>query len=241
MSTSTPFGGIVIAMAARKSIVWPSLLTLLVSLAAIPAALAQENLVYRWVDEEGKVHYNTTLPPEYANRPHQILRNGIVIKTIDDPTAPELTPEQIEQEKEQANGEDAQRERQMRADRLLVLKYRSETEILEAMQVEIDNLAYDSRIIEQGRLSVMTSLTGQIREAADRQRSGLPADPEIGQNIAQLRARLAQGQESRDSLDKRERQIRGLFESELRRYRFLLEGGAPGAVDPSEPVSDTGS
>lgn len=208
---------------------------------ALPAGnlLAQE--VYRWVDEDGQVHYNTTLPPEYANRPHQVLRNGIVIKTIDDPTAPELTEEQAKAEENKQNPEEAAHQKQMRADRLLVLKYRSEEEILDAMRVEIDNLAYDARLIEQGRLSVMTSLHGQIREAADRQRSGLPEDPETSKKISQLRARIAQGRQSRKNLDLREKQIRDLFNSELERYRFLINGGVPGELLPAKSDDESGA
>lgn len=205
------------------------------------AGLATAQEVYRWVDENGEVHYNTTLPPEYANRPHQILRNGVVIKTIDDPTAPPLTKEEEVAAKNKENPEEVERQKQMRADRLLVLKYRSEEEIIDAMNVEIENLAYDARLIEQSRISVMASLSGQIREAADRQRSGLPEDAEIRTSIAQLQARMAQGRRNQESLDLREKQIRDLFNSELARYRFLVNGGAPGEPIPDTSTENSGS
>ncbi len=191
----------------------------------LPAAPAMAQLVYRWVDEKGEVHYDSTLPAEYANRPHQILQNGIVIRSIDDPTAPEPTLEQVQKEKNKVDPEIAAHEKQMRADRLLVLKYRSEEEILDAMQVEVDNLAYDARLIEQSRLSVVASLNGQIREAADRQRAGLPIDATISDEIKQLRGRLRQGARSKANLDKREAQIREIFMSELNRYRYLNGDG----------------
>jgi hypothetical protein len=215
-------------------------LTLVLVFLALPAGSALAQVVYRWVDDAGEVHYNTTLPAEYANRPHQILKDGIVIRSIDDPSKPPLTEEEVEKEKVRENPKEAERQKQVRADRLLVLKYRSEEEILDAMKVEIDNLSYDARLIEQSRQSALTSLNGEIREAADRQRSGLEPDPETAGKIARLRARLAEGARSKQSLELREEQIRGLFRSELERYRFLLDGGAPGEPYPADTAGDSG-
>lgn len=203
------------------------------------AVLAQ--VVYRWVDENGEVHYNATLPPEYANRPYQVLQNGIVIKRVDDPFAPELTKEELKQQKSQISPEEAEREKRMRADRLLVLKYHSEDEIIEAMEVEVSNLDYDSRLIEQGRTSVLSSVEGQIREAADRQRAGLPVDPEISKKIAVMRVRLQQAAQSEANLAAREAQIRGVFLAELARFRFLRDGGTPGDPLPPDQPEDGGS
>ena len=232
-----PFGGIVMSMVAPRQ----RLLTLLLIFLALPVGSALAQVVYRWVDDEGKVHYNTTLPAEYANRPHQIMKDGIVIKSIDDPSKPALTEEEVEKEKIRENPEEAARQKQVRADRLLVLKYRSEEELLDAMKVEIDNLSYDARLIEQSRHSAMSSIMGQIREAADRQRSGLEPDPGTAEKIARLRARLAEGARSKQSLEQREKQIRNLFNSELERYRFLLDGGVPGQPSPSDTATDSGS
>jgi hypothetical protein len=237
MSTSRPFGGIVTNMAVPESTFRPWAVVALAAGIFLPASAVLAQEVYRWVDDEGEVHYNTTLPAEYANRPHQILKNGIVIDSIDDPTAPQLTPEQEEKAEAKKNPEVAERKKRVKADRLLVLKYHSEDEILDAMQVEIDNLSYDSRLIDQTRDSVMESLSGEIREAADRQRSGQPVDQETNKKIAQLRARIRQGEASKSSLDSREKQIRQHFDSDLKRYRFLMNGGSPGEVDPSESGS----
>lgn len=200
-------------------------------------AQAEKGVQYSWVDENGVVQFGATVPPEYADRPYKIIKNGIVIKVVDDPSAPELTKEQVEAEAARQNPEEAARDLQMKADRLLVLKYRGEQEIIDAMEVEVSNLDYDARLIEQTRTSVLGAINGQIREAADRQRAGLPTDPETRKEISKLRARLMQGQKERDSLDKRENQIREMFLSELRRYRYLINGGVEGEPTPDEPAA----
>ncbi len=114
---------------------------------------------------------------------------------------------------------------QARSDRLLVLKYHSEEEITEAMNVEIGNLAYDELLIEQSQASALKSMAGQIREAADRQRAGLPADPKIDKAIRDLQQRMRQGIRDRESLRAREASIRAVFMAELERYRYLVSQG----------------
>jgi len=38
--------------------------------------------LYKWVDDNGTTHYGETIPPEYADRDHQVLNNeGRVIRS----------------------------------------------------------------------------------------------------------------------------------------------------------------
>jgi hypothetical protein len=235
-----PFEAIVIDMAVGSKRLKPWLLAApAASLLLVFLTATAQELIYRWVDEDGKVHYNSTLPPEYANRPHQILQNGIVIRSIEDPTQPEPVQQAAEAQENAVPDHVREREKRVRADRLLVLKYRSEAEIHEAMEVEVGNLDYDARLIERSRLSVEDSLISQISEAADRQRAGLPADPGTDDEIAQLRERLRQSAIASEKLSAREAQIRQLFMSELERYRYLTGGGIEGEPLP-EPTTGEG-
>jgi hypothetical protein len=211
-------------MVVRKTLLWwlPA-----ATLLSAGLAVAQEE-VYRWVDDQGEVHYGATLPPEYAHKPHQILRNGIVIKSIDDPMAPEPTEKEQALQQPAVDPEREARQKQLSQDRLLLLKYHSEEEIIAAMDLELSNLDYDARVIEQTRTNAITALSSQIREAADRQRAGMPVDPETSEQISMLRTRLRQNDQNRTDLQTREAQIREMFMVELRRYRYLMEGGAGG-------------
>ena len=195
--------------------------------------LLAEN-VYRYTDENGEVHYTATLPPEYANQPYEIIGpSGIVIDRYD-PMAIEAPEEEEEKGPEPLFTEDEVR---LRSDRLLVLKYHSEEEVFEAMNVEIANLGYDNRILEQTQASAIKSLGGLVREAADRQRAGMPPDENATRSIQDLQARLRQGAAAKAALDAREADIRAMFMADLERYRYLQSGGQPGSVMP-EPEAD---
>lgn len=94
-------------------------------LAAFPAAAA----TYKWVDENGVVHYTDRVPPEALNRGNvELNKQGVPVRK----TEPALTPEQRrakaaedekrkQQEKQQADAE--------RRDFALLASYTSETEI----------------------------------------------------------------------------------------------------------------
>jgi len=191
----------------------------------LPASPLLAENVFRWVDDEGKVHYGATVPPEYADKPYEIISEfGVVLDRID-PMAEEPPVEVEEEEPEPLYTED---EIRLRTDRLLVLKYHSEEDIFEAMEVEIANLGYDARILNQANSSLLKSLAAQAREAADRQRAGMPPDAQTVEQVERVQSRLRRGADSLAALQDREDKIRAVFMAELERYRYLENGGRPG-------------
>lgn len=208
---------------------------LLLALGLVYGAPAVAEDVYRWVDENGKVHYGRTLPPEYANKPYDILNDqGVVIERVTDPLARQKAPKdkdgRVVVVKEEPEDED---DDLLQSDQLLVLRYHSIEEIEEAMEVEVAQLKYDTLLINQSRASAMTALVGQVRSAANRQRAGLPVEAETENDINSLRQSIRRSERSLAALQEREEKIRASFLGHLERYRYLQAGGEPG----SEPES----
>ncbi len=62
-------------------------LGLIVTLAAFTpygASADHKPIAYRWVDEQGVVHYGDSIPPQYAEKAHQMLNNqGVVVGHAD--------------------------------------------------------------------------------------------------------------------------------------------------------------
>ncbi len=62
-------------------------LGLIVTLAAVApygASADHKPIAYRWVDEQGVVHYGDSIPPQYAEKAHQMLNNqGVVVGHAD--------------------------------------------------------------------------------------------------------------------------------------------------------------
>jgi len=194
--------------------------------------------VYRWKDENGKVHYGATLPPEYANSPYEILNSqGVVIERVTDPAARQKA---LPKEKKSAKPEPlfTEDEVRLRSDRLLVLRYHSEDDIRDEMEVEVAQLGYDARLINQTMNSAMTSLAGQVNNAADRQRAGMPVAEDTETAINKLRQRIRRNERSLAALKVREDKIRATFQKNLERYRYLENGGTPGRF-PEDETAET--
>lgn len=191
--------------------------------------------VYRWVDEDGKVHYGRTLPPEYANKPYDILNSqGVVIERVTDPLARQKAPKDADGkikvvEEELDEGDD----QLFHSDQLLVLRYHSIEEIEEAMEGEVAQLKYDTLLNNQSRASAMTALVGQVRSAANRQRAGLAVEAETENDINSVRQSIRRSERALAELKEREAKIRAAFLEDLERYRYLQAGGEPG----TEPES----
>ena len=188
---------------------------------------------YRWKDKDGKVHYGAAVPPEYADQPYDVLNcAGIVIEHVEDTSVPEeVRAEQKIQERAPLISAE---ERERQADRLLVIQYRSEEEILEALELEIAQLGYDSRLVNQSYESTSMALRQQIREAANQQRANQPIGPEQQQGIDKLYARMASDDKKRLAIKRREDRIRERYQRDLERYRYLKSG------DESDSAEQTG-
>jgi hypothetical protein len=84
---------------------------------------------YKWVDEQGVVHYSDKMPPEAVNRgSQQLSKEGVPLRRTD----PAPTPEQRrarEAEEERRRALAKQQEEAERRDRALLASYTSEREI----------------------------------------------------------------------------------------------------------------
>lgn len=99
----------------------------IIALSLIPlGAGASEVKVYKWTDKDGVTHYGDSVPPEYAERPKQILNDqGVTVDHLEG----KKTQEQIEAER-RAQELELQKELQRRADRTLLNTYVSVDEII---------------------------------------------------------------------------------------------------------------
>jgi len=206
------------------------------------AANASAADVYRWVDENGEVHYSSSLPPDFKDQGHDVLNErGIVTDENQSltPPAPEAVPEeeQLQELPRDSSGMKrpkalySEAEMQRRMDNFLMLRYDSEQEITNAMNVEIKQLEYDRRLLTTTRDSMQDAYRGQIRQAANRQRAGQQVDEKVSLEINKLQARLAENIRSLGYMETRETAIRAEFGKQLERYRFLEEEWAEEPTD----------
>jgi hypothetical protein len=182
----------------------------------VTTSVLAERVQYRWIDENGAVIF-TDAPPNGVV--YQVFRDGIG-REIVEPETNEAPPE-AEQKKDEPVPLYTEQERQDISDRLLLLKYRNEQEIIEERDAELDHLKYDFKLLEDERKSLVKSLHGLIRSAADSQRAQHPVEEPQRQQIEGVRDRLRNNEGELGTLEKRSDTIRAQFELTLERYRFL--------------------
>jgi hypothetical protein len=106
-----------------------SALILAVAATAYLAAPIAAAATYKWVDEQGVVHYTDKMPPEAVNRGTvELTKQGVQVRKVD----PAMTPEQRrarEQEEERKRNTSRQQEETSRRDSALLASYASEAEI----------------------------------------------------------------------------------------------------------------
>ena len=165
----------------RKTTLFFTLLFLSAAILAAGSAMAAK--VYRWVDENGEVHYSETLPPDFEDKKHDELDDRGIVRAEDQslvppPPEPEPEPEHNELPRDSSGMKrpDAlysDEELQRRMDAFLLLRYDSEQEIQDAMTVEIKQLEYDRLLLQASRESMSEAYRGQVREAANRDRKSV--------------------------------------------------------------------
>jgi hypothetical protein len=162
--------------------------------------------VYRWVDENGEVHYSESLPPDFEDKTHDELDERGIVRAEDQslvPPPPKPVSDDVPKElPRDASGMQrpkalySEKEMQQRMDRFLMLRYDSEQEIEDAMNVEIKQLEYDRRLLQNSRDGMNQFYRGQIREAANRQRAGDEVEKDIIDSVADVRIRLESNAQS---------------------------------------------
>ena len=93
----------------------------LLALASLNAFAGETERVYKWVDEDGQIHYGDSIPPEYSDLPKQVLNEHAV--TVDHLEG-RKTEEQLAAEAK-AKEVAMQKELQLRADKALLATYLS--------------------------------------------------------------------------------------------------------------------
>lgn len=188
---------------------------------------------YRWKDKEGKVHYGAMVPAEYADQPYDILNSaGMVIEHVEDTSIPmEVIAKKKVIERAPLISDEV---RQQQSDGLLVIQYSSEEDIIKGLELEISQLGYDTRLIDQSYESTSTAIRDQIRQAADRQRAGQEISKKQQESIARLYSRRNMDVKRKAAIATRETRIRARFQSHLERYRILTSGDKEADEEPAD-------
>lgn len=192
---------------------------------AISTSVCAVNL-YKWVDENGDIRYSDRLPPgQVKYKREKLNEHGIVIETRE----AAKTPEEREAEKELRRIQEAemaeqrrQIEEQNKHDRVLLLTFSSEEEMISVRDNRIEVINSVIRLIENSILTTEERLI-KLENEADQNfvLQGKEVPGGLAQNIEFFTNKLKNRKEQlRLKLEER-RKIDQQFDADLDRYRFL--------------------
>ena len=146
-------------------------------------AVGQERL-YRWVDDDGVVHYGDHVPPEYASRNRDLLNTqgvtvGSEIGALTEEERAEIARlAAIDEQARQARMEDARR------DQVLLDTYLSVSEIERLRDRRLELLAAQIKVTEHYLSNLRKRLNRLQREAADyKPYSDNPDAPDVPESL----------------------------------------------------------
>jgi hypothetical protein len=183
--------------------------------------------LYKWVDENGIVHYGDHVPAEYSKAERQVLNEqGVPIKTLQK----ELTPEEMAAELRRIEGESAKSKAMARAnerDRILLLSYLNVGEIEMLRDQRISTLEGQLKVNEH----YVGSLRNQLIELELRAKDyNYPFDPdstlpqlpdELAQNLLDTVDQLGRREAESQRIREEQAEIQAQFDADIARFREL--------------------
>jgi len=187
---------------------------------ADPSSSAKKGPVaYRWVDEQGVVHYGDNVPPQYANQERAVLNGeGVQVGRLDAQKSPE---QQATDERERAV-----LMKQRQHDAFLVTTYTSVKDIEALRDLRLDQLNGQRAAAEQyvdslhGRLASLQTRAMNFRPYSPRADANRMPD-DLAENLVRTVTELRVQSAALDAKNQEESNLRAQFQSDIERYREL--------------------
>jgi DNA polymerase III delta prime subunit len=194
--------------------------SLVLATAALFAALPAEAAIKCWTNNEGVRECGETVPPEFAQEGHQVIKEGIVVEQKDRAK----TPEELEEEKRQAalQAEEKRRlQEQKRQDQILLQTYSSVADIERARDEQIRALDAQISVTQTRNAKIKQDLDTRIAKAADEERAGKAPNQDLLKDIESLKRQLANNEDYIAARKEEQENIRAEYAARIDRFREL--------------------
>jgi hypothetical protein len=213
-------------MSARWRLPFPCVLALAL------LATAAEARLYRWVDDDGAVHYTDTLPPAQVERGHsEMTEKGVVVGI----TAPAKTLEEVQREDELKRFRDAAdraKKQQEAADRVLLRTFRSVDDMVMARDGKLASIDVMVQVTRSNIRRQQDWLRGLRADAANLERTGKPIPQHLSDSIGKTEKSIREAYAAIVDREQQKQEIHASFASDLKRFRQLKD--IPEAAEPKQ-------
>jgi hypothetical protein len=179
--------------------------------------------MYKWTDDEGRVHYGDRVPPEYSKRERKAINyQGRTVKVYEAAKTPEEKADAKRLEELEARKKKLAKKRAIH-DRSLLATYTSKEDMLMARDGKV--LAVESLIqLTHSRISSMQKrLLDLTEEAAKYERSGKELPLSLQRQITNLQDQITHNKNFAKDKELEMEGIKRQFESNIRRFTELTK------------------
>lgn len=199
-----------------------------VLVATATGAIAQQRL-YRWVDNEGVVHYGDRVPPEFANRDRDVLNEQAV--AIDFEEGEITAEERAEMARQDALAVEAQRIRdtQARRDRILLETYLTVADIEDLRDRRLELIGSQIRVTELYLTNLRKRMTSLEREArpfrpySDKE-DAAPVPEDLALEMRRTQASIALYEQTLERTRADQEALRTAFGLDIERFKEIKGG-----------------
>ena len=202
-----------------------SLPVLLAIVLAISTQATLAGKLYKWVDENGKVHYSDKVPPKHSKHQRDVLNErGITVEKVE----AAKTAEQLKEEEKQAKLlEEQNRKDEKRAayDRMLLNSYLSEDNLINTRDAKITAIENIIRATNN-TLKHQEQRLMELRKSAANHERGDKSVPESV--LTQIKNTQDQIQKTHNYIARKrveQEETRKKYEKDIQRYRELKGNG----------------
>ncbi len=195
-----------------------------VVLAAAVFCVSEAAPLYRWVDEDGRIHYADTVPPQHSKyRRDKLNDQGLTVDVVEESKTEE---EHVREKKLEELRSATHRllQEQLAGDRTLLRTFRSEEEIRKTLNAKLNALEFTESATRANIEKLESQLDAEEKVAADFETNGRAVpEPEVKKILA-YREQIASNYEKIRELENQKWKLRDQFAANLKRFEALTQG-----------------
>jgi len=195
---------------------------------AVTGTSAQQRL-YRWVDNDGVVHYGDHIPPEFADRDRDVLNDQAVTVGFEEGEVTEEERSELERRQAEADAEQLARDTAARRDRMLLETYLSVADIEDLRDRRLELLGSQIKVTELYLTNLRKRLVALEDEgkayAPRNDAEGAPALPEnLALEMSRVIASITLYEQTLERTRREQEELRAAFDLDIVRFRELKGG-----------------
>lgn len=177
--------------------------------------------MFKWVDEEGQMHFGDKIPPQYMVKEHQELNSsGVVIKHKDAAKTAEEKIEQRRLEREQKKAALIEKKKKQR-DRVLLDTYTTERDLIVARDSRLEAVGSQVQLAETIIADSNKSIESLEKQVTQIKASNREVPADVYQRIDSEKQQVAVQSKVMASHKKRQDDIATQFNGYIERFKVL--------------------